>query len=197
MPASSNGSCWTGSVGCRSREARRFYLRLSTKPVEQGAFAAAVDRDGEDAVRRGSRCRRALGSGEAADADDRVILATCGAMVPETLAGRRDPCRRGRRRGNRPLPLVAQPAVPGLEHPRPLRFVGPAAEGVSHLERLVRPDERGLPVVTVIDGGVTMPSRSSAPRSTHVAYRWAWTGLGRRALSPSSTPSTASRLPGS
>ena len=127
------------------------YLRLSTKPVEQGAFAAAVERDGEDAVRRavvagGLRLR------EAADADDRVILATCGAMVPETLAAAET---LADEEGVEATVLcLSSPSrlYRGWQAAATAPIRGASGRGLSHLERLVRPDERGLPVVTVIDG---------------------------------------------
>ena len=74
----------------------------------------------------------------------------CGAIVPEALAPPTS-SPRGRRRGDSALPLLARPALPGLAGRRtaPLR-AGPRRP--SHLERLLTPDERGLPVVTVIDG---------------------------------------------
>ena len=84
-------------------------------------------------------------------ADDRVVIAACGAIVPEALAA---------------AAMLAEEegveaAVLCLSSPdrlyrswqasRAARLTGGAAEA-SHLERLLRPEERGLPVVTVIDG---------------------------------------------
>jgi pyruvate dehydrogenase E1 component len=126
------------------------YLRLSTSPVDQAPFAAAAQRLGEerlraDVVAGGFRLREAGRSG------DRVLIAACGAIVPEALSAAttlaeeegveaavlclsspdrlyRDWQRR------RTAPLRGEPSAP------------------SHLQRLLEPDERGLPVVTVIDG---------------------------------------------
>ena len=127
------------------------YLRLSTKPIDQTPFASVVASRGEDAVRAdvvkgGFRLR------EPAPGDDRVVLASCGAMIPETLQA---------------AELLAQEdgveaTVLCLSSPdrlyrdwqlsstRPVREAKPAMP--SHLERLLLPQERGLPVVTVIDG---------------------------------------------
>ena len=83
--------------------------------------------------------------------DDRVVLAACGAIVPEALSAAR---------------LLAEEegveaTVLCLSSPDRLyrdwqaRRAAPlrgASSGPSHLERLVAADERGLPVVTVIDG---------------------------------------------
>lgn len=127
------------------------YVRLSTKPIDQAPFAALVEARGEetvraDVVRGGFRLR------EAAPAEDRVLIATCGAMVPEALAA---------------AELLAadegvEATVLVLSSPdrlyrdwqqarsAPLR--GATATTRSHLETLLRDDERGLPLVTVIDG---------------------------------------------
>jgi pyruvate dehydrogenase E1 component len=126
------------------------YLRLSTTPVDQAPFTEALSRHGVDSLRRdvvagGFRLR------EARESDDRVVIAACGAIVPEALAA---------------ADLLAEDegveaTVLCLSSPdrlyrdwqaqraAPLRG---ASSGLSHLERLLAPDERGLPVVTVIDG---------------------------------------------
>jgi len=128
------------------------YLRLSTKPVDQGPFTELCARRGEEAVRAdvlagGFRLREAAAGG------DRVLLATCGAMVPETLAAADllvD------EEGVEATVLVFSSAdrlyrgwrASRLTHVRDLA----ATREPSHLERLVLPEERGLPVVTVLDG---------------------------------------------
>ena len=126
------------------------YLRLSTTPVDQAPFAAAVGRRGAeelraDVVAGGFRLR------EAGAGDYRVLLAACGAIVPEALAA---------------AELLAEEegveaTVLCLSSPdrlyrdwqrsRAWPLHGRRAAR-AHLERLVAPDERGLPVVTVIDG---------------------------------------------
>ncbi len=128
------------------------YLRLSTKPVEQAPLADLVARRGEDAVRAdvlagGFRLR------EPEALEDGVVIATCGALVPEVLAAADQ--------------LADEEGVAAtivvLSSPdrlyrdwrssrlAPLRG-GPLPAGASHLERLIPPAERRLPVVTVIDG---------------------------------------------
>src|SRR5207244_11299593 len=133
-----------------SPDGESLYLRLSTTPIDQAPFAAAVDRLGTERLRRdvvagGFRLR------EPGASDDRVVLAACGAIVPEVLAA---------------AEILAEEegveaTVLCLSSPdrlyrdwqarraAPLR--GTPSE-TSHLERLVAGDERGLPVVTVIDG---------------------------------------------
>jgi len=126
------------------------YLRLSTTPIDQAPFAAAAERLGEERLRRdvvagGFRLR------EAPAGEDSVVIAACGAIVPEALAAAdvlaaeegveatvlclSSPDRLYRDwQAARAGPLHGRPATPSL------------------LERLLAPDERGLPVVTVIDG---------------------------------------------
>ena len=62
------------------------YLRLSTRPIDQAPFAAALDRLGEDALRRqvlagGYRLRDASSDGRPG-----VTIVTTGVMAPEALA---------------------------------------------------------------------------------------------------------------
>jgi pyruvate dehydrogenase E1 component len=126
------------------------YLRLSTKPIDQAPFAELVAHRGADAVRAdvvagGFRLR------EPGVSDDRVVLATCGAMVPETLEAAR---LLSEDEGVEATVLVLS-CPDRLYHEwrrgrvRPLE--GGGAPGGSHLDRLVTAEERGAPVVTVID----------------------------------------------
>jgi pyruvate dehydrogenase E1 component len=126
------------------------YLRLSTTPVDQQPFAAAAARLGEeqlraDVVSGGFRLR------EPGASDDNVMLAACGAVVPEALAA---------------ATLLSEEegveaTVLCLSSPDRLYRDWQAQRaaplcggtlGTSHLERLVASDGPGLPVVTVIDG---------------------------------------------
>jgi pyruvate dehydrogenase E1 component len=132
-------------------EGEAYYFRLSTKPIEQAPFAALVAGRGEnpvraDILRGGFRLR------EPRQADDRVLLASCGAMIHEALQA---------------AELLAEhdhveATVLCLSSPdrlyrdwqqsssQPVRNGSPPAP--SHLEELILPHERGLPIVTVIDG---------------------------------------------
>jgi pyruvate dehydrogenase E1 component len=126
------------------------YLRLSTTPIDQAPFTAAVERHGEerlraDVVAGGFRLR------EPGASEDRVVIATCGAIVPEALAA---------------ATILSEDegveaTVLCLSSPDRLyrdwqqRRVAPVRgqrAGSCHLERLLAPGEGGLPVVTVIDG---------------------------------------------
>jgi pyruvate dehydrogenase E1 component len=127
------------------------YVRLSTKPVDQTPFVAALGREGEEKIRRdvvagGFRLR------DAARATDAVVIAACGAIVPEALAA---------------AEVLAEDegveaTVLCLSSPdrlyrgwreavaAPLR--GGAVRETFHLRSLLRPDEHRLPIVSVIDG---------------------------------------------
>ncbi|MGL6278736.1 MAG: transketolase-like TK C-terminal-containing protein [Gaiella sp.] len=127
------------------------YLRLSTKPIDQTPFAALVERRGEesvraDVVRGGFRLR------DATDAEDRVLLATCGTMVPETLAAAE---LLAADEGVEATVLVLSSPdrlYRDWQRSRSAPVRGAPSSERSHLDSLVRPDERGLPLVTVIDG---------------------------------------------
>ena len=128
------------------------YLRLSTTPITQDPFAAFAARVGDeraraDVVAGGFRLRE-----PAQSADDRVILAGCGAIIPELL---RAASQLSEEEGVEATVLCL--SSPDLLYRgwraarvRPLRNGEPP--GASHLDGLVTPDERGVPVVTVIDG---------------------------------------------
>ncbi|MET0324077.1 MAG: pyruvate dehydrogenase, partial [Ilumatobacteraceae bacterium] len=125
------------------------YLRLTTRPLDQRPFAAAVERIGRDALRAhvlagGYRLREP-------DGPAAVVLATCGAVVPETLAA---------------AGLLATEGVPALvldltspdrlyrgwrESLRSAARAGRGAEDGHHLGTLLAPGERRLPIVTVHD----------------------------------------------
>ena len=77
------------------------YLRLSTRPIDQAPFAAALERLGEDELRR-----QVLAGGyrlletdpEGADGRPGVTIVTTGVMAPEALAAAAAARRRGRGR---------------------------------------------------------------------------------------------------
>ncbi len=133
-------------------EGESLYLRLSTKPVDQAPFAALCERRGEEAV-RADVLAGGLWLREVEPGGDSVVLATCGAIVPEVLLAAElleddegvaagvlcvsspDQLYRGWRRSR-------------LTHLDDLT----ATRSESHLERLLPPALRGLPIVTVIDG---------------------------------------------
>lgn len=135
-----------------THDGEALYLRLSTTPIDQAPFSAAAARLG-DAKLREDVLSGAFRLREPGQTNDRVILASCGAMIPETLAAAEA--------------LATDEGVEAtvlcLSSPDRLyrdwrdKRLAPIREGKiaserSHLERLIRSDERGTPVVTVIDG---------------------------------------------
>jgi pyruvate dehydrogenase E1 component len=127
------------------------YLRLSTKPIDQAPFADLVARRGEEAV-RADVVRGGFRLREPGASDERVILATCGAMVPETLHAAE---LLSDEEGIEAAVLVLSSPdrlYRGWQQSRTLPLRGAPAAERSHLESLVAPSERGVPVVTVIDG---------------------------------------------
>ncbi|HJU46876.1 MAG TPA: 1-deoxy-D-xylulose-5-phosphate synthase N-terminal domain-containing protein [Gaiellaceae bacterium] len=129
------------------------YVRLSTKPIDQAPFADAVARRGEESLRAdvvagGFRLREPVDAG----AEDRVLVATCGALVPEALAAA-DQLQADE---GVHATVLCLSSPDRLYHDwqrartRPLRDGGAAT--ASHLDTLLLEGERGLPVVSVIDG---------------------------------------------
>ena len=135
----------------QAEDGEALYLRLSTKPVEQAPFEELVARLGQERVRRdvvaGGFLLREARAGE-----ERVLLASCGAMVPEALAAA---ALLEEEEGVAAAVLVlSSPSRLYRDWQRartePLRSGGRPAG--SQLERLVGDDLRGVPVVTVVDG---------------------------------------------
>ncbi|MEM8922701.1 MAG: transketolase C-terminal domain-containing protein [Actinomycetota bacterium] len=128
------------------------YLRLSTRPIDQSPFAAALERHGDDVLRR-----QVLAGGyrlidPATDDRPGVTLVTTGAMAPEALAAAAELDAEG-----------VTAAVINLTSPdRAYRAWragysttmagGTVTRAPSHLHRLVPAEERRRPVVSVHDG---------------------------------------------
>jgi pyruvate dehydrogenase E1 component len=131
-------------------DGRSLYLRLSTRPVDQTPFAAALDRVGEEHL-----CADVIAGGyrlvEPAGGHAEVVLAGCGPVVPELVAAAAeletegvatlvldltspDRVYRSWRDGLRDAARAARPEEPS-----------------HHLARLLRPRERAVPLVTVHD----------------------------------------------
>jgi pyruvate dehydrogenase E1 component len=128
------------------------YLRLSTKPVDQTPFVTLVEDRGAEAV-RADVLAGAFRLRDAGPCSDRVLIAACGAIVPEALAAA---AKLAEEEGVEATVLCL--SSPDLLY-RDWRntTLAPARTGrlparPAHLHRLLREDERGLPVVTVIDG---------------------------------------------
>ena len=127
------------------------YLRLSTRPVDQAPFAAALDRVGEDELRR----QTLAGGYRLVDAPDTsrpgVTIATTGAMAPEAVAAATELESEGI--AATVLQLTSPDALHRswratfTEDVRTARLSG----RTDHLRSLVPPSERSRPVVSVHD----------------------------------------------
>jgi pyruvate dehydrogenase E1 component len=141
-----------GLARMQEPDGEALYLRLSTKPIDQAPFAELVQRLGEERVRSdvvagGFRVRE-----PEAEADDCVVLATCGAMVPEVLAAA---TKLADDEGVAATVLVCSSPdrlYRGWQAARTRPLVDGGRPSRSHLDSLVTADERGTPLVTVIDG---------------------------------------------
>ncbi len=134
------------------------YLRLSTRPIDQAPFAAALERYGEVALRKhvlaGGYRLREPGRPDGGPSDERppgITIVTTGAMAPEALAAADELENEG-----------VSASVIHLTSPdraytswRSSFAAVPAATGVvrppSQLHRLVPASERRRPVVSVHD----------------------------------------------
>lgn len=131
---------------CDRRHGRSTYLRLSTRPVAQALQGEALDRLGMDALRRevlagGYRLRDVRERPSVGPSAPFVHLAASGAVLPEVLVAADQLEREG----------VAVNVL-ALTSPQ-LLFEGwrDGAGEESHLARLIPPDERSAPIVTIHD----------------------------------------------
>ena len=137
--------------GLSDPEGESAYLRLSTRPIDQAPFAAALERHGADSL----RASVLAGGYRLRDGDPSlttgVIIATSGAMAPEALAAADTLEEEGvaatvlivssadrlYRSWHRPLSGSVAAATP--------------ASGSGHLGSLVTAPERGRPIISVHD----------------------------------------------
>ncbi len=121
------------------RRGESLYLRLSTRPVDQGLAPPPSARYRDDVLAGGYRLIDARGTPGWDPEENAVHVFAAGVMVPEAVAA----SRRLRERGiGANVFVVTSPdrLYRGLRAPR------------SQLERLVAADEEGVPVVSVLDG---------------------------------------------
>ncbi len=131
------------------------YLRLSTRPIDQAPFAAALERDGEEQLRAavlagGYRLAESAPVEDEPGAPGATIVST-GAMVPEALAAAEELAHEG----------VATTVVHLTCPDRVFRswrrsYLDAARQGklqrpTSHLDVLIPPAERHRPIVSVHD----------------------------------------------
>lgn len=137
-----------GLAGLAREDGRSLYLRLSTRPLDQGPFRAARERLGPaiaDDVRAGAyRLRQPAGPAD-------VVLAACGAVMPEVLAA----AEALDAEGVHTLVLdVTSPDRVYRSWRASLRSAARAARSpgdTHHLARVLEPAERRVPIVTVHD----------------------------------------------
>ena len=141
-----------GLARMQEPDGEALYLRLSTKPIDQAPLAHLIAERGEEAVRqdvvRGGFRLREPGAGE-----DVVVLAACGAIVPEALAAA-DLLSENEGVESVVLVLSSPDRIyrDWREHALTPLTTGVVPTEPPHLTRLLRPTERGRPVVTVVDG---------------------------------------------
>jgi pyruvate dehydrogenase E1 component len=130
------------------------YLRLSTKGITQAPFEAALGRLGEDVLREQVLLGgyRLLEPEPALAGAPRVVLATAGAMVPEVLSAAAELAEEGVA-----ATVLNVTSADRLYHTwQAANLAGVRSStvpaSVGHLERLIPPDERKAPIVTVLDG---------------------------------------------
>ncbi|MGI9658087.1 MAG: pyruvate dehydrogenase, partial [Gaiellaceae bacterium] len=133
-------------------EGESLYLRLTTKPVVQAPFTELVERRGEEAVRQ-DVLAGAYWLREPKEGPDTVILATCGAIVPEVLEAaialeRDEGISAGVLCLSSPDRVYRDWRARRLTHLEDIA----ARRQPSHLEQLVPASTRMAPIVTVIDG---------------------------------------------
>lgn len=141
---------------CDRVKGRSTYLRLSTRPIDQGLMKKALGRLGEEALRRqvlggAFRLRDWRDGGASDESAPLVILAAAGTMIPEAMAAAEILEREG-----------ARVNVLGIASPRRLydqwqRGRREILEGASlgreeFLGELILQPERRAPIVTVQDG---------------------------------------------
>jgi pyruvate dehydrogenase E1 component len=145
---------------CDRENGRSTYLRLSTKPIDQSLLKPALERLGSAELER-----QALAGGyvirPAVTGEPQVHLVTCGAMVPEVIAAAEVLEREGV--GANVIHLLSpRRAFADWQQHR--------HDGNHHLARLIPPEKRGAPIITVLDG------------ASH-ALAWAGSVFGQRTIS--------------
>jgi pyruvate dehydrogenase E1 component len=125
---------------------------LSTKPVAQAAFEAALERIGEAELRR----QVLLGGYRLLEPQStdgpRVVIAAAGAIVPDALEAARELSEE--EVGVTLLNVTSADALFHAWQSATLAGVRSSRvpSSVGHVEDLIRPDERHVPLVTVLDG---------------------------------------------
>ncbi|MSQ26825.1 MAG: pyruvate dehydrogenase [Dehalococcoidia bacterium] len=160
-PAFQRETEWTlleGLRRCADRETGlSTYLRLSTKPIDQALMAPALSRLGEAEVRRqtllgGYRLLDARLDAGLPEPAPSVLLATAGPVIPETLEAARR--LHGEGVGATVLNLTSAGRLYSAWRASQSDAIrsGVAAGDPGHLSVLIPPEDRGAPIVPVLDG---------------------------------------------
>ncbi|MGH9175564.1 MAG: transketolase-like TK C-terminal-containing protein, partial [Vicinamibacterales bacterium] len=133
------------------------YLRLSTTPIDQALFQPALDRLGQEELRRrvlagGYRIVDAPTVAPEADANDTVIIATAGVMVPEAIAAARLLHAEGVAATVLNLTSPQRLFQEWQARQRWLMGLENGARPAIHLDEIIHEGERRAPIVTVQDG---------------------------------------------
>ena len=126
------------------------YLRLSTTPVAQDAFTGLLERSDraslrDDVLAGGYR----LAEAEVGGPGSRVVIAACGAMIPQALAARE--LLAAEDIGASIVNVTSPDRLFRALRTRTNTLRSGRLSDPSILERLVLPEERGVPLVTVHD----------------------------------------------
>ena len=133
------------------------YVRLSTKPIEQALLAPALERLGQDELRRqvlegGYRLLDARFDAPDADPRDTVQLVSAGVMIPEAVAAARLLHEEGIAANVINLTSPQLVYQDWIERQRWEMGVAGARRPTIHLDTLIPNGERSAPIVTVQDG---------------------------------------------
>jgi pyruvate dehydrogenase E1 component len=131
------------------------YLRLSTRAIDQAPFAQAVERIGEAELRRQvlEGGYRLLEPDPRLKDAPRVVLAAAGPIVPEVLKAAAELADEGV--ATTVLNITSADRLYAAWQSSKLRAIRHASvpDSVGHLQsQLLRPAERNVPLVTILDG---------------------------------------------
>lgn len=131
------------------------YLRLSTRPTDQTPFTDATERLGEDTIRAHVLAGgyRLVEPGPGTTEAPRVVIASCGAVLPEAFHAARMLADEG---VDATVTDLTSPDRLYREWRNELRSASQEARAPDvdsvHLSTLITPAERNAPIVTVHDG---------------------------------------------
>lgn len=133
------------------------YLRLSTRPMDQSLFEAAMARLGEEQLRLdvlagGYRLVDWRDRAGAVDASQLVHIAAAGALIPEAVVAAERLAEEGVAATVLNLTSAGKLYDDLARSRRAGVRSGAGGADPGHLGRLIPPDERAAPIVTVLDG---------------------------------------------